>query len=684
MRPTLLVSGLILGISAGSSLAAKEPFEVLQQARLDWEAGKHGKAIERVAKLKSSLMADHIALLRASWLREQGQLKEAMEAAESALALNPPSEVRARVYREIALIHIAENDLLSAYRAQRRAWKHAKNPEFSSSLVAELAKVFELNARPGDALRLYRSIWSSWPLSEQGTAAFNQSRYLERATGAPPAEVDTLILLAERLRESYRCERAIEAYDEAEHHPELKPEAKREIDRGRADCLFQTRRYPEAVGAYAELEKAEPANLDFAIRLARSYARGRETTTALKKLRAIEKRGRGRVRARAQYLQAVLLRDRQPKEADRLYRAVEKQQTLPSLARIARWALAWSQFNQGKYEASIRRLEPLVRGSRYDVEVQRAQYWTAIARRRLKQVQGNAGLQKIVDETPLSYYGFIAADRLGQKPRWDQGSVGARTLGDATRAELRTRTLVQAGIETAARDELESWMRAGKLSREERVTAAGLWQQVGDHFRGVRLIVDGFGGTLDEGVDPAWREAWELAWPQPFSSRVKAAIKEFEFDPSLVYAVMREESTYRPGIVSPADARGLMQIIPPTAQRIADQLKLNSFEVEQLFLPEINIRFGTFYLQQLLAKFDGTKAYAIASYNAGPDAVKTWLNDQPYESIDRFVESVPYGETRRYLRKVMRSQRVYELLYRDEAPADSARRPAQLDTLANR
>ena len=79
--------------------------------------------------------------------------------------------------------------------------------------------------------------------------------------------------------------------------------------------------------------------------------------------------------------------------------------------------------------------------------------------------------------------------------------------------------------------------------------------------------------------------------------------------------------------------------------------------------PAINIRFGTYYLNHLLHLFDGSRPLAIAAYNAGPDTVSEWRSRDGQLAQDAFVESISYGETRRYLRRVLRSYHVYQLLY---------------------
>ena len=125
---------------------------------------------------------------------------------------------------------------------------------------------------------------------------------------------------------------------------------------------------------------------------------------------------------------------------------------------------------------------------------------------------------------------------------------------------------------------------------------------------------------------------------------------------------MREESGYRPEVISVSGARGLLQIMPETGERLAAGQSLTGFTADDLFLPRINIRLGSSYLNQLMEKFDGRISAAVASYNAGPEAVSRWLETQPAED-DEWVEAIPYDQTRTYVKNVMRSLHVYRVLY---------------------
>ena len=115
--------------------------------------------------------------------------------------------------------------------------------------------------------------------------------------------------------------------------------------------------------------------------------------------------------------------------------------------------------------------------------------------------------------------------------------------------------------------------------------------------------------------------------------------------------------------VSWAGARGLLQIMPDTGSVLARDAGLERFDPDDLFVPRINIRLGSLYLDQLTRRFDGNASAAIASYNAGPEATARWLVESPDVEDDVWVESIPYRQTREYVKRVLRSVHAYRELY---------------------
>jgi soluble lytic murein transglycosylase len=135
-------------------------------------------------------------------------------------------------------------------------------------------------------------------------------------------------------------------------------------------------------------------------------------------------------------------------------------------------------------------------------------------------------------------------------------------------------------------------------------------------------------------------------------------------DPALVHALIRQESTFDRRAVSPAGARGLMQLMPGTAQEVARKLGITHSNVRLTDDPEYNVTLGSWYIQNLLERFNGSYVLAIAAYNAGPARVQGWLRqfgDPRAEGIDPvdWIELIPIYETRNYVQRVLEGMYVY-------------------------
>jgi soluble lytic murein transglycosylase len=166
--------------------------------------------------------------------------------------------------------------------------------------------------------------------------------------------------------------------------------------------------------------------------------------------------------------------------------------------------------------------------------------------------------------------------------------------------------------------------------------------------------------ALEKGDATLSPTVWKLAYPGRLLETIR---RQDARDPYLVAALIREESVYDPRAVSPVGAMGLMQIMPDTGRRIARTVGLADFTIDQLFVPEVNLRLGVRYLEDLLDRFAGNTAYAVAAYNAGPEAVVRWIENNPPRSIEEFIEEIPFAETRWYVKRVLRSLWEYQTLY---------------------
>lgn len=142
-------------------------------------------------------------------------------------------------------------------------------------------------------------------------------------------------------------------------------------------------------------------------------------------------------------------------------------------------------------------------------------------------------------------------------------------------------------------------------------------------------------------------------FPVKYEDEIAAACEEFGVDRATVYATINVESRFKKDAVSSKGAVGLMQILPATAMELA---KTEDFD---LFDPQTNISLGTKYLASLIQKFDDLNV-AVAAYNAGPATVKTWLSDQECSPDGKTLTSIPYAETRDYVRRFNQSLKYYK------------------------
>jgi soluble lytic murein transglycosylase len=201
-------------------------------------------------------------------------------------------------------------------------------------------------------------------------------------------------------------------------------------------------------------------------------------------------------------------------------------------------------------------------------------------------------------------------------------------------------------------------------SRADRIAIARVYTDAGDPHEAVELLARADAETLARGPGSSDDGLWRLAWPDAFARERRAArAPDARLDPWFVAALMREESGFRPDAESVTGALGLLQLMPDTARRLAAGAGIAGFAPAQLLDPALNIRLGTLLLEQLAARFDGRPEAIAAAYNAGADPVAAW-RAVPIPDPAEWVETIPYDETRGYVKRIVRSLAVYRMLYR--------------------
>jgi len=309
---------------------------------------------------------------------------------------------------------------------------------------------------------------------------------------------------------------------------------------------------------------------------------------------------------------------------------------------------------------------------------------------------GSAALRRTVERDPLSWYGVRAAERLGRAvPSAILG--GGAEMGRASRPHAPRSEGARAG-EGRARPE----GRAGGGAPDSLVGRMDLLRELGWRNRGLRLLeverrigargtaellglalrLNGSGWTF-EGIGLGWevfrRRGGEwtepllrAVFPLPYREELLRTARREGLDPALLAAVVRQESGFDARARSPAGALGLTQLMPATARREASRMGLRPPREEELLEPRLNLLIGARHLAGLLRRYDGDRTAALVAYNAGPERYRRWRGFPERRAGEEvFVERIPFGETRRYVKGVDRNLRLYRWLHDLRSPVAS-------------
>lgn len=232
----------------------------------------------------------------------------------------------------------------------------------------------------------------------------------------------------------------------------------------------------------------------------------------------------------------------------------------------------------------------------------------------------------------------------------------------------RAEVLARLGFQKEAVDELFRGRWVMKRPRARLVATIRWFRSISAHHEAIRMSywLGNWPRSFNE------KEYMSLRYPPAHAPLLFRFTKNYKVSLAFAWGIMREESLFFQKTYSSAAARGLMQLIPKTAFRIAKILGYTSFSLRKLYRPQVNIQMGCWYLGQLLHKFEYNVALAAAAYNAGPHRVVSWLKKRHHLAADEFSEEIPFDETREYVRRVLRSYTVYTYLYKRSLPAHSS------------
>jgi soluble lytic murein transglycosylase len=365
------------------------------------------------------------------------------------------------------------------------------------------------------------------------------------------------------------------------------------------------------------------------------------------------------------------------KQATYHYSLLVKMFPKSSYGASAHWRTAWMNYRQHDYAEAARLMDEQIQSYSAGIEVPSALYW----RGRIYEEQDHnfaqaANYYRALTSSYINYYyAILARQRLnvlkgqtatvaptaalsavpkpvvpfltGELPENEPHLIKARLLANAALNEY-------IGPEIQASPTSSEW---GALAQAE------IFNSYGETTRALQAMKRSGISFFSVPLDQAPTVYWKVLFPQPYWNDLVANSEKNGLDPYLVASLIRQESEFNPGVVSRANAYGLMQLLPSVGKSMAKKNGVKSFSTNRLLDPVVNLELGTTNLRMVLDRFGGQQEYALAAYNAGDVPVRQWMAAGDYKDIAEFVESIPYTETREYVQAILRNRDLYRALY---------------------
>ena len=353
-------------------------------------------------------------------------------------------------------------------------------------------------------------------------------------------------------------------------------------------------------------------------------------------------------------------------EAIQLYSDIIKLSPVGQIRDDAAWRLAWLYYRNGDLPSASEAFSTLSKQSGNGPFGTAALYWQArISEKSGENDKARQTYRQITASAPESYYQSLswrALQRLGdasEEPKWVVASSPQEADDPPIAPELvfhlsRARALGSLSLQHLAITELDELNRAATPSNRMRAFLMREYFKTGGYARSLQLANQ---------LPSSRRDREPYRYPLAFWQLIQQKAQQRGLDPYLVLALIRQESLFDARARSPAAALGLMQLLQPTAARVAKQIGIAVPTPDMLFDPDVNLTLGTQYLKDLLARYSNNRQKAIAAYNAGESAVDRWEKEISTDDIEEFVERIPYVETRGYVKLVLRNQQIYKSLY---------------------
>jgi peptidoglycan lytic transglycosylase len=570
---------------------------------------------------------------------------------------------------------IAEKNYISAIDALRqlRSDKSARREIVEEALYLH-AQSLEAQGDPGRAYALYDELRNTSPHSRWTAAARkSQARLREKFPDLFPLQtIESLADEADRLTREQQSSEAEILYKRLLNNVS-EPDLRLRYSTRLAALYLAVRNRNEAIPLLEQIAREFPdsAEAPKAIyQIGQILWNRHDNTQALEQFKIlIEKYPTSTYVERARFASADIHEYfGRREEAIQFYTSLQKQIPKSEVRDDAAWRLAWLYYRAGELQSALATFRELAAQTKDGPFATAALYWQARVAERLGESEIARQLyRQIVNGGEESYYQALSLrglERLGT-PLEDTKSTKLSAViesdpplsPEVTFHLSRARELTALSLHQLAVAELDEVNRRG--APNGRLRSLLMREYFHTHAYGRSL-------SLANQLPLSQAERDLYRYPLAYWELIQKKAQERGLDPYLVLALIRQESLFDARARSPATALGLMQLIPPTAARVARQLGLPAPSHETLLEPEINVALGTQYLKDLLQRYSNNWFKALAAYNAGEAAVDRWEKEIATDDTEEFVERIPYIETRGYVKLVLRNHRIYKRLYESQ------------------
>jgi soluble lytic murein transglycosylase len=620
--------------------------------------------------------------------------------------LRADAELKAGPYAEAATYFASKTDVESVARAalaRERAGDYAQASALAARVVSELkgkkkhaTEVLARSVRARAAAKLGVKV-----------QAANDLRWLalEDALGSPDADTHLAAVAPERaLTKEERLGRALtlgraglveRTETELERLAKAPgaPIAQPRLDRARAFALYYSRRdYKKASELFTHAARGPGVDAaECTFYAARALARAQDDERAVHGYRDVKSRFR-----RSSYAeQAAYLIARTHYAGGRFADAARAYDTYlgdypkgkSRADALYERAVSWLALGKNAMAASA--FELLARDARDARRAARLHHLEGVARAAAGETRNAASIfAEVAAAQPLGFSALASTARLAALEGTSIEPVPVKkaavplpplafTLPDGPS------TLHSLGLDRDAELELthveaDLKQRFGARAGEGLCGTYGLLDVAARRYQIAQTEVDGRALLAAPSAATLWE--WDCVYPRPYRAAVPDAARDAEVPEALLYAIMRQESAFKQDAASGAGARGLMQLLPGTAARLA-QDSGEPFDPATLSEPATSLRYSARYLKKLLDAFGGNVALAAAAYNAGPAAVRRWLDGAKTLPLDVFVARIPYAETLEYVERVIGNYARYR--YLEDGPSGVPKLALELPHVAS-